>query len=114
MSKRSDADLLEDILISMKRVESYVSGLSYDDFIKDQKTQDAVIRNIEMIGEAVKKLSVDIKNKKQQIPWRIIAGIRNRLIHGYFGINIDIVWEVAPINIPELIPEIEKIKNNIG
>jgi len=63
MSKRSDDDLLEDILISMKRIESYVSGLSYDDFIKDQKSQDAVIRNIEIIGEAVKNYQQVLKIK---------------------------------------------------
>lgn len=85
MSKRPDADLLEDILISMKKIKSYVADLLYDDFVEDEKTQDAVIRNIEIIGEAVKRLSEDIKEKKQHIPWRKIAGTRDHLIHGYFG-----------------------------
>ncbi len=114
MSKRSDIDLIADILICLAKIQSYVSGLNYDEFIEDSKTQDAVIRNIEIIGEAVKKLSEETMESYPNIPWRIIAGTRDRLIHGYFGVNIDIVWEIATIDVVDLMKEIKKIENDLN
>ena len=114
MSKRTDRDLLDDILICMEKIQSYIEGLTYNQFSNDLKTQDAIIRNIEIIGEAIKYLSNNIKTKYRHIPWKEIAGTRDRLIHGYFGVNIDIVWEIATIDIPKLKVEIEKIKNEIS
>ena len=111
MSKRSDIDLLDDILICMEKIQSYLNGLTYDQFSNDSKTQDAIIRNIEIIGEATKHLSDAIKLRYNNIPWKEIAGTRDRLIHGYFGVNIDIVWEIATIDIPKLKAQIEEIKN---
>jgi len=113
MSKRPDKDLLDDILICMDKIQSYISGLSYDEFVVDSKTQDAVIRNIEIIGEATKKLSESIRNQHNKIPWKAIAGTRDRLIHGYFGVNIDIVWEIATQDIPKLSSEMKEIKNKL-
>ena len=110
MSKRSDEDLIEDLLICLSKIAQYVHGLSYDDFVNDQKTQDAIIRNLEIIGEASKKLSPDIKEKHTNIPWKMIAGTRDRLIHGYFGVNIDVVWDIVTIDLPVLKREINKIK----
>ena len=111
MSKRSDIDLLDDILICMGKIQSYLKGLTYDQFSNDSKTQDAIIRNIEIIGEATKHLSDIIKLRYDHIPWKEIAGTRDRLIHGYFGVNIDIVWEIATTDIPKLKAQIEEIKN---
>ena len=91
MSSRRDINFIDDILISLEKIEQYVAGYSYDEFLEDSKTQDAVIRNIEIIGEASKKISLDLKSKYVNIPWKAIAGTRDRLIHGYFGVNIDIV-----------------------
>jgi len=110
MSKRSDFDLLEDILVCIGKIQAYISHLDYDQFRKDTKTQDAVIRNIEIIGEAAKMLSEEIKIKNSDIPWKAIAGTRDRLIHGYFGVNIDVVWDIATIDIPEIKKNIEKLK----
>ncbi len=110
MSDRSDLDLIEDVLICLSKIKTYISGISFDEFLGDQKTQDAIIRNIEIIGEASKKLSAELKEKYSNIPWKMIAGTRDRLIHGYFGVNIDIVWEIATINVPELEQDIKKIK----
>ena len=102
MSERSDADLIEDMLLCITRIKEYVSGLSYEEFAKDYKTQDAVIRNLEIIGEASKKLSDNLKGRHTEIPWKLIAGTRDRLIHGYFGVNIDVIWETVINDIPRV------------
>jgi len=81
-----------------------------EDFLKDMKTQDAVIRNIEIIGEATKKLSDDIRSKYPEIPWKGLAGMRDRLIHQYFGVNLDIVWNVAKEELPEILSQIKKME----
>ena len=113
MSQRSDVDLIDDILLCMNKIQQYILGLSYEEFESDFKTQDAIIRNLEIVGEASRKLSEDIKQKCHNIPWKAISGTRNRLIHGYFGVNIDIVWEIATVDIPDLKKEIEKMKSEL-
>ncbi|MFA5804584.1 MAG: DUF86 domain-containing protein [Melioribacteraceae bacterium] len=91
---RGDKELLIDILEAIRRIESYVEGINYNQFLSDLKTQDSVVRNLEIIGEAVRKVSDEIKNKNALVEWRNIANLRNRLIHDYFGINLDIVWGI--------------------
>ena len=91
---RGDKELLIDILEAIRRIESYVEGINYNQFLSDLKTQDSVVRNLEIIGEAVRKISDEIKNKNTLVEWRNIANLRNRLIHDYFGINLDIVWGI--------------------
>lgn len=76
--------------------------MEYADFLQDYKTQDAVIRNIEILGEAAKLLSDETKKKYSNLPWKDIAGTRDKLIHDYFGVNIDIVWDIAKNDIPLL------------
>lgn len=102
MSKRADSERLRDIQEAIQRIEIYIGGMSYDDFLNDLKTQDAVIRNIEIIGEAVKGMSGAVRENLSSIPWRNIAGMRDRLIHDYFGVNLDIVWQVASEELPRL------------
>jgi len=113
MSRRRDIDLIEDILICLDKIKQYISNYSYDDFLEDYKTQDAITRNIEIIGEASKKISPELKSKYSNVPWKTIAGTRDRLIHGYFGVNIDIVWEIATIDVPVLKQDIQKIKEEL-
>ena len=108
MSKRTQENILTDILESSKRIQSYIANQNYEDFLKDTKTQDAVVRNLEIIGEATKNLSLEFKESIPEIPWKNIAGMRDKLIHDYFGINSDIVWGVARKNIPDLIRFIKK------
>jgi uncharacterized protein with HEPN domain len=110
MSKRHDKDFLEDITVCLARIIDYTAGITYDEFLADLKTQDAIIRNIEVIGEASKQLSSELKNSCPNIPWKMIAGTRDRLIHGYFGVNIDVIWEIASIDVPVLVEEINKIR----
>lgn len=76
--------------------------MSYGRFLKDTKTQDAVVRNLEIIGEAAKSISTDFKKEHKDIDWKGMAGMRDRLIHHYFGVNLDIVWSVVKEKLPEL------------
>lgn len=95
MSDRSDLDFLRDIQEAIRRIGLYTTGLKYAGFRQDAKTQDAVIRNLEIIGEATKNISEDLRVNYPAIPWRGMAGLRDRLIHHYFGVNLDIVWNIA-------------------
>ena len=107
--KRRDSDYVDDIREAMQRIVAYTRGLSYEQFMSDTKTQDAVICNLEVIDEAVKALSDNLRATYAPIPWREMAGMRDRLIHHYFGVNYDIVWQVAHEEILCLLPEIEDI-----
>ena len=109
MSKRNDAAILEDIRAAIDRILSYSQELTYDDFLTDIKTQDAIIRNIEILGEAAKLLSERAKEMYPDVPWKDIAGTRDKLIHDYFGVNIDVVWSIVSNDIPLLNKEIEKV-----
>ncbi len=102
MSVRTDSELLNDIIDSIEKIESYCLDIRYSDFLKDNKTQDAVIRNIEIIGEAAGRISDDFKSKNDNIPWIKIKGTRNRLIHDYSGINLDILWNIVKDDLPNL------------
>jgi uncharacterized protein with HEPN domain len=82
-------------------------------FFADTKTQDAVLRNIEVIGEAVKNLGSRVKSASPAIPWKQIAGMRDTLIHRYFGVNLDLVWQVVAKDLPEFQTEIESILNTL-
>lgn len=100
---------LEDILEAIRKIEKYTENISMEDFAKDELIQDGVVRNLEIIGEAVKNIPEDIKNRKSQVAWKKIAGLRDILIHGYFGIDVDIVWDVVKNKIPELKQKISEI-----
>lgn len=83
-------------------LESHTEGFDYAAFLRDTKTQDAVIRNIEIIGEAAKRLSAEFRKAHGDIRWPEIAGMRDRLVHNYFGVNWEIVWDVVRTKLPEL------------
>jgi uncharacterized protein with HEPN domain len=109
MSKRGDFELVSDIYEAIRRIDSYLKNISNEKFYKDTKTQDAIIRNLEIIGEAAKNVSKSLKEKHSGIPWKEMAGIRDRLIHHYFGINIDVVWGVATEDLPSIVKNIQAI-----
>lgn len=83
--------------------------MDYDNFQDDTRTQDAVIRNLEIIGEAAKNISDDFKTKHATVDWNGVAGMRDKLIHHYFGVNLDIVWDVAKTKLPDLESELERL-----
>jgi uncharacterized protein with HEPN domain len=102
MSNREIQLLLEDMLEAAKKILSYTGGMGFDDFVNDNKTIDAVVRNFEIIGEAANRVPDNFKSDHPEIEWRRMTGLRNRIIHEYFGINYDTVWKIREENIPEL------------
>ena len=106
---RNPCLFLEDIRESCERILRYSKGLTFKMFYSDEKTVDAVIRNLIMIGEAVKRLPDDIKFRYNYIKWRKIAGLRDIVVHAYFGIDEDILWDVVQNKIPELFNDIKLI-----
>ena len=109
MSKRHDNDLLADIGEAAQRIADYVAGMSYAAFLSDTRTQDAVIRNLEIMGEAAKSLSLQMRTKYADVPWNEMARMRDRLIHHYSGVNLDIVWQISTAELPEAALKIEAI-----
>ena len=93
---------VEDILEAIARIERYVEGLTFEQFQADQKTVDAVVRNLEIIGEAVRHLSVNQEGLPGETPWVDIAGMRNILIHEYFGVDMKIIWHTIVEDLPKL------------
>ncbi|MBU2634473.1 MAG: DUF86 domain-containing protein [Nanoarchaeota archaeon] len=105
---------LDDIIESIKRIEEYTKNVSYEDFIKNKLLIDGTVRNLEIIGEAVKRISIDIKKKYPDVEWKKIAGLRDILIHEYSGINLKIVWDVIVNNLPKLKRNIKKMMKDIS
>ena len=102
MKKREYRDYLQDIYDAINDVAIFIEGMRYEDFLRDKKTINAVIRSIEVIGEASKQLPKAVRDKNPSIPWKKIAGMRNKVIHEYFGVDIEIVWKTAKKQIPVL------------
>ena len=104
---------INDILEAINRIESYTTNLTIDDFSESQLYQDAVVRNLEIIGEAVKRLPKELIKKYPDVGWKKIVGLRDILIHAYFGIDIEIIWDVVQNKIPELKEQILIIQSKI-
>jgi len=100
---------LRDVLDRIARVKRYIEGYDYESFCDDEKTSDEVIRNIEVIGEAIRHVPGDLRQKYPTIPWKSIAGMRDKLIHDYLGVDLEYVWNVAFIRIDELESDINRI-----
>jgi len=100
---------LEDILESIIRIEKYVKGKTKKEFLDNYEKQDAIIKRLEIIGEAVKNISPGIKKKHPEIPWKDMAGMRDILVHEYFGVIMDRVWDTAKNDIPKLKKQIKEL-----
>ena len=109
MSERADRDFLSDIQEAARRIEVYTTAMTYEVFLADTRTQDAVIRNLEIIGEATKNLYAELSANYPDIPWKGMAGVRDRLIHHYFGVNLDIVWRIITTELPDVALRIGEI-----
>jgi uncharacterized protein with HEPN domain len=109
MSERSINLLLGDIEEAIARIQRYTTDYSLEQFLHDEKCSDAVVRNLEIIGEAANRLPLDFKQKHTEIEWQKIVGLRNRIVHAYFGIDLLIVWQILEKELGNLITVIDKI-----
>ena len=107
MSKRETLLLLDDMLQSAKKIKRYTLDLDFNSFLSDDKTMDAVVRNFEIIGEAANRIDDDFRLKHSEIEWKRIRGFRNRIVHDYFGIDYEIVWEIIETYLDALIDWLE-------
>jgi len=100
---------LSDILDSIEAIDSYLEGYDFDQFQRDRRTVDAVIRNVEVIGEAANNLTVEFRENNPQIEWRRIIATRNRIIHGYATVDLSIIWTIAQTDLEQLQNEVESL-----
>lgn len=101
---------LDDIEEAIGRIKRYTESIDFDDFEEDERTQDAVIRNLEIIGEAARSLPGDIQDRCPQIEWRKIVALRNILIHAYFGVNLSIIWDVVTTKLDSLLTAVQNLR----
>lgn len=107
MSKRVTLLLLDDMLQSAQKIRRYKDDLDFDSFLSDDKTMDAVVRNFEIIGEAANRIFSDFRNENPEIEWNRIRGFRHRIVHDYFGIDYEIVWDIIVNYLDEMIEWLE-------
>ncbi len=113
MSKREWKILFKDIIESIDKIKEYTNGFSFEDFAVSSQVIDAVVRNIEIIGEASKGIPLEIQNKFKDIPWQKIKGIRNRIVHEYFSVDISIIWFIVQNELEPLKIVLQKHLNEI-
>lgn len=114
MSKRTPKLFVEDMLLAIERIEKYCKNInSFEEFSENDLIIDAVLRNLEVIGEAAGNIPQDIREKYSEIPWKRIVGLRNVIIHGYFTVDLGIVWTIITKQLPGLRKTLEKMKEEL-
>lgn len=114
MSYRTARLLLADMLDRFDRIERYIAGLDGVAFLQDSKTCDSVVRNLEIIGEAANRLPPELTQRHPEIPWRRIVGLRNRVVHEYFDVDLELVWEIVCVELPALKPLLRVVSRSLG
>ncbi len=110
MSKRDFKIFVQDMLFSVEKIERYTSGIkSFEEFSNQDIVVDAVLRNLEIIGEAASKIPDDIRSKYSEIPWKRVVGLRNVVIHGYFVVDLKIIWTIIKEQLPSLKENLKKM-----
>lgn len=112
MKNRDYTDYINDILNSIEEAIEFTGSMTFDEFSQDKKTVNAVIRSLEVLGEAAGKIPDDLREEAAEIPWEKIIGMRNKLIHEYFGVDLEIVWTVIKEELPPLIQHLNKLLHN--
>jgi len=107
--KREYRLFIKDILACIEKIEEFVKGMDFDEFVQDDKTASAVVWKIEIIGEATKNIPKHIRQRYKDVPWKDMAKMRDKIIHFYFGVDYEIVWNVVKEKLPEIKPVIHKI-----
>ena len=111
MSTDRTVDYVEDIIEAAEKIQRFTDKMTFETFERDEKTVDAVLRNIEVIGEAAKNVPDDVRSEHDAVPWAEMAGMRDKLIHGYATIELEIVWQTVENDIPTLIPKLEVVRD---
>lgn len=111
--ERDESVYLRHILDAIARIETYLQGVDEATFLQQNLIQDGVIRQLEVIGEAVKRISDELRAKHERVPWQDIAGMRDKLIHGYFGVDLEKVWLTAQDDLPMLKTEVTEMLKSI-
>lgn len=106
---REYSDYIQDIIDAIDKAQKFTEGLTYDNFREDEKTVFAVVRALEIIGEAAKNIPESLRSQYPDIPWKEMAGMRDKLIHEYFGVKFEVVWDTVRVETPELKTKFEKI-----
>lgn len=114
MKKRNYGIFIKDILDAISSIDVFIANMTFEELSMDDKTLSAVIRKIEIIGEAAKNIPEEMKSKFPQIDWKGMAGMRDKLIHSYFGIDNSILWQVIKEDLPSVKPLIEEMLKNVG
>jgi len=113
MSNRPVRLLVEDIWEAIGKINTYIEGLDQEEFEEDEMRVDAVIRNLEIIGEAANRLPENFKAQYAQVPWRSIIGLRHRIIHEYFGVDISIIWAISQNDLPDFQRALKAIRDQL-
>ncbi len=106
---RTEINRLRDMLDAARKAVGYVSGLEFEGFVADIKTVDAVVRRLEVVGEAAKSVEAEFRVRYPQVPWSVIGRTRDRLIHHYFAVDESVVWQITTADLPTLIQQLESI-----
>ncbi len=112
--KRDYRDYFQDIIDSINDIEAFIKGMHFEAFVGDRKTTNAVIRSIEVVGEATKNIPKSIRDKHPSVPWKKMTGMRDKLIHEYFGVDLEILWKTAKEDIPSLKSLIQEVLKGLG